>query len=29
MIDNKIDDELLAKFFENNKINDIPDDGFY
>jgi hypothetical protein len=28
MIDNKIDDELLAKFFENNKINDIPDDGF-
>jgi len=28
MIDNKIDDELLAKFFENNKIGDIPDDGF-
>lgn len=28
MIDNKIDDELLAKFFENNKIGYIPDDGF-
>lgn len=28
IIDNKIDDELLAKFFENNKIGDIPDDGF-
>ncbi len=28
MIDNNIDDELLAKFFENNRIDDIPDDGF-
>ena len=28
MMGNNIDDELLKKFFEDNKIDDIPDNGF-